>query len=213
MIDFKETCIWMSYRYAIGRKSIASVTHAKDIAAHLDWIPENRRDFTARDILREVNDKVNWWKNIHIDTYTKEDCDVFTVIFQWFLDNPQEDPVKYFIEHEWYINLTHQTIDVNERKDPPQRNDSGFYYDSDIFNEYDSYKDWVNLAKFIKGATHIATVDYKGKVEEIPVIEWYNCHTWGGGPVKVEKCYTKAEEFPGWYIAPEYIVKIEKIEK
>ena len=80
MVDFKETCIWMSYRYAIGRKSIASVSHAKDIDAHLDWIPENRRDFTARDILREVNDNVNWWKNIHIEHYTNEDNDVFTVV-------------------------------------------------------------------------------------------------------------------------------------
>ena len=32
MSDFKETCIWMSYRYAIGRKAIASVMHAEDIA-------------------------------------------------------------------------------------------------------------------------------------------------------------------------------------
>jgi hypothetical protein len=212
MVDFKETCIWMSYRYAIGRKSIASVSHARDIANHLDWIPENRRDFTARDILREVNDNVNWWKNIHIDSYTKEDCDVFTVIFEWFINNPQEDPIKYFIEHEWYVNLTHKTLEIDERKDPPQRNDSGFYYDSDIFNEYSDYKDWINLTKFIRGATHIATVDYKGRIEDIPVIEWYLCNTWGG-KVEIEKCYTKADEFPGWHIAPEYITKIVPINK
>ena len=35
MSDFKETCIWMSYRYAIGRKAIASVMHAEDIAKHM----------------------------------------------------------------------------------------------------------------------------------------------------------------------------------
>ena len=46
MSDFKETCIWMSYRYAIGRKAIASVMHAEDIAKHMGWVPiENRVGF------------------------------------------------------------------------------------------------------------------------------------------------------------------------
>jgi hypothetical protein len=59
MSDFKETCIWMSYRYAIGRKSIASVSHARDIANHLDWIPDDRKEFTGKDMMREINDKLN----------------------------------------------------------------------------------------------------------------------------------------------------------
>lgn len=41
MSDFKEPCIWMSYRYAIGRKAIASVMHAEDIARHMEWVPLN----------------------------------------------------------------------------------------------------------------------------------------------------------------------------
>lgn len=43
MSDFKETCIWMSCRYAIGRKAIASVmhAHAEDIARHMEWVPLN----------------------------------------------------------------------------------------------------------------------------------------------------------------------------
>ena len=56
MSDFKETCIWMSYRYAIGRKAIASVMHAEDIAKHMEWVPMDRWAFTGMDILREVND-------------------------------------------------------------------------------------------------------------------------------------------------------------
>ena len=38
MSDFKETCIWMSYRYAIGRKTIASLMHAEDIAKHMEGV-------------------------------------------------------------------------------------------------------------------------------------------------------------------------------
>ena len=47
MSDFKETCIWMSYRYAIGRKSIASLMHAEDIAKHMEWVPIDRWAFTG----------------------------------------------------------------------------------------------------------------------------------------------------------------------
>lgn len=212
MSDFKETCIWMSYRYAIGRKSIASVTHARDIAQHIDWIPEDRRDFTARDIIQEVNDRLNWWKNIHLEfSYHGGDNDGFTVLFDWFMDNPQEDPVKYFMEHEWYINLVTKQITVKDRENPPQRQEYGFYIEPDIFNEYSDYKDWINLAKYLKGATHIAAVEYEGNINEIPVIEWYSCKTWGGGPIKLDKCYTDAKEFPQWYIAPEYIIKVCEI--
>lgn len=69
MSDFKETCIWMSCRYAIGRKAIASVMHAEDIARHMEWVPMDRWAFTGMDILREVNDRIRWYKNIHIESY------------------------------------------------------------------------------------------------------------------------------------------------
>ena len=195
----------MSYRYAIGRKSIASVSHAADIAQHIDWISEGRRDFTARDIIREVNDKINWWKNIHIQSYMNDENDVFSVLFPWFVENPQEDPIKYFMEHEWYIDLANCTVDVKERENPPQRTSHDLYIEPDIFTEYSDYKDWVNLAKFIKGPTHTATVEYNG------VIEWYGCNVWGGGPIQIEKHYSDAKEFPGWWIAPEYITKLVPI--
>jgi len=54
--DFEETCMWMSYRYAIGRHSIASVMHANDIAQNLFYrLPNDRKEFTAFDIAREID--------------------------------------------------------------------------------------------------------------------------------------------------------------
>ena len=85
MSDFKETCIWMSYRYAIGRKAIASVMHAEDIAKHMGWVPMDRWAFTGMDILREVNDRIGWYKNIHIESYGDPTIDIFSVIFQFIL--------------------------------------------------------------------------------------------------------------------------------
>ena len=210
MSDFKETCIWMSYRYAIGRKSIASVSHAEDIARHIDWIPEDRREFTARDIIREINDKIKWYKNIHIDSYTNDECDIFTVIFEWFLNNPQEDPQKFFAEHEWYVNLSKGEVVAQERENPPQREKYGYYQD-DIFTDYHNYKGWVNLAKFLKGTTHNVTVYYDGETKVMPCIEWNSCTVDRDG-VRIEKHFSNAEEFPNWYIASEYIKNVEKIE-
>ena len=57
MSDFKETCIWMSYRYAIGRKSIASVMHAEDIPERTDY-----GCYLFEDIFNDYSDYMNWIK-------------------------------------------------------------------------------------------------------------------------------------------------------
>lgn len=66
--DFEETCMWMSYRYAIGRHSIGSVMHANDIAKNLFYrIPNDRKEFTAFDIVREITDHLSYPFNFYID--------------------------------------------------------------------------------------------------------------------------------------------------
>lgn len=210
MSDFKETCIWMSYRYAIGRKTIASVMHAKDIADHIDWIPEDRRDFAAMDIIREVNDKIHWYKNVMVKGYGENIMDVFSVLLQWFLDNPQDNPIDYFMEHEWDVDVDKGTVFVSDRDDIPKKSEHGTYYDSNIFYDFTDYRDWVNLARYLKGATHIATIEFEDKITTEPVIEWYDIVAYGG-KYEIQKKYTRANEFPSWYFAPEYIKELKKL--
>ena len=147
MSDFKETCIWMSYRYAIGRKAIASVMHAVDIAKHMEWVPMDRWAFTGMDILREVNDRIGWYKNIHFESYGDPTIDVFSVIFQWFTDNSQEDEIEYFVKHEWYVDVVNGTVvRVEERMQGiPEKTDYGSYLFEDIFGDYSDYKNWGHL--------------------------------------------------------------------
>jgi hypothetical protein len=206
MSDFKETCIWMSYRYAIGRKTIAAVTHARDIAMHLDWIPENRREFTAEDILRTINGQTNWlFKNVKMFGIEAQ-YDVFSIIFEWFYNNPQEDMEKYFMEHIWYVDLkTGEVYKIESRTDAPQRNEYGSYTDTTIFREYHDYLPWIKLVKFIKGATHevhLNTADPK----VIKAIKWIDVNN---NEIKIK--YSKAKEYPEWYIGYEYITKINKL--
>lgn len=55
MTDYEETCMWMSYRYAIGRSTIAAHYHAKDIAANCyKRMTNDRSEFTAKDIRDQI---------------------------------------------------------------------------------------------------------------------------------------------------------------
>lgn len=61
--DYEETLIWMSYRYAIGRHTIASCTHAGDIAKHSYerlLLNKNRMQFMSKDINEEIGRCLEW---------------------------------------------------------------------------------------------------------------------------------------------------------
>lgn len=66
--EFEETCMWMSYRYAIGRHTIASSMHANDIATHFFYrLSNDRKEFTAFDIAREIDNILRWEFNLFIE--------------------------------------------------------------------------------------------------------------------------------------------------
>ena len=57
---YMEDLIWMSYRYCIGRKTIAAHSHAGNIARYsFDHISDGRKRFMAKDIREEINDVLN----------------------------------------------------------------------------------------------------------------------------------------------------------
>ncbi|MBQ5839791.1 MAG: hypothetical protein IIW42_07180 [Bacteroidaceae bacterium] len=52
---YEEDCIWMSYRYCIGRHTIAAHMHAGEIAAHAyGRMSDERTQFMSYDINREI---------------------------------------------------------------------------------------------------------------------------------------------------------------
>lgn len=66
--EFEETCMWMSYRYAIGRHTIASTMHANDIATHFFYrLPNDRKEFASFDIAREIDSILRWKYNLFIE--------------------------------------------------------------------------------------------------------------------------------------------------
>ena len=61
--DYEEDCMWMSYRYCVGRKTIASHLHAFNIFKNCYGRMSNDRQlFTAFDINREIEQQMNFMK-------------------------------------------------------------------------------------------------------------------------------------------------------
>lgn len=66
--SYEEDCIWMSYRYCIGRHTIAAHCHANEIAMNTyDRLTDNLMQFMSEDINKEIYDKLNWSGILHIE--------------------------------------------------------------------------------------------------------------------------------------------------
>lgn len=84
--DFEETCMWMSYRYAIGRHSIASVMHAKDIAVNCFYrLSNEQKEFTSYDISKCIYEQLCFPFNFYIDGYYRNENKNFQPL-EKFLD-------------------------------------------------------------------------------------------------------------------------------
>lgn len=77
-IEF-EDFIWMSYRYCIGRKTIAASNHANTIlnilAKNPNMLSEERKAFIAKDIRKCILDNIRWNKCIKINNLYLGDDD------------------------------------------------------------------------------------------------------------------------------------------
>jgi hypothetical protein len=184
--------------------------HAEDIAKHMEWVPMDRWAFTGMDILREVNDRIGWYKNIHVESYGDPTIDVFSVIFQWFTDNPQEDEIEYFVKHEWYVDVVNGTVvRVEERMQGiPEKTDYGSYLFEDIFGDYSDYKNWIKLANMFLQKHRMVTTEFNGKVETQKMYEWWDVRVRMGG-VTFEKIYSTEDGYMrGRSINQEYIKSV-----
>lgn len=66
--QYEEDCIWMSYRYCIGRHTIAAHMHAGEIAAHAyGRMSDERTQFMSHDINREISHILNVYNWFEFD--------------------------------------------------------------------------------------------------------------------------------------------------
>lgn len=86
--DYEEDLIWMSYRYCIGRHTIAAGMHAGNIVKNAyEKLNPERQEFMAFDIRREIESVLRWSKpSFYLGT-----------VFQR-QDLPEYRPLELFIE-------------------------------------------------------------------------------------------------------------------
>jgi hypothetical protein len=107
--DYEEDCMWMSYRYCIGRHTIASHMHATDIWNNCKGrMSDERALFTAFDINREIESSMTFIKPyFHFPItslnriYTSA-IDIFCEFLEDFEIKDIDDLIKY---RDVYIKL------------------------------------------------------------------------------------------------------------
>lgn len=198
-----EDLIWMSYRYCIGRKTIACCMHADELVSIVDQLPPKRRAFMAEDIRREINHIANLKVNVSIEGY-KDNYDAYSLVWEYLLRHPEiKDDTKY----HWYINIADGKVEI-EKEEKKEH----LYYES-FLNNYCDMERWCKLASYLDTNKHLKIcIDYDGKEEEL--ICFQSMMVWGN---RISKHYVPVERyretpFRCQYVAPQFITKIESNE-
>lgn len=182
---FEEMLMWTSYRYCIGRASYVS-TLCDGIGVHYyNKLSDDRKQFTAEDIRREILEHLKWLPfnfTIH-RTYNKDKLDPIGTLMKFF----KEENITSF---DSLANYSKVTYDVHEDK---------FEFNKQIptiksyFNRSDleNLIGWDRLASLFDIANH-KIVTLKDDTEVEAFYKWSkNCH-------KVDENYYKEDDF-GWH--------------
>lgn len=103
MSDYEEDCMWMSYRYCIGRHTIASHGMAGDIGKNCyKRMSDERSVFTAYDINREIEQKMQFGNGpewhfpiTSINRIYTSAIDIFCEFLEDYNIKSKEDYLKY----------------------------------------------------------------------------------------------------------------------
>lgn len=189
-----EDFVWMSYRYCIGRKTIAAAHHAETIRSLIvknpDCMSEERKLFMAKDIRTMINDHVRWRSNVSVEGGWNSD------LYSMILYEGSKTPDKKL---KYNINTYNNTFTTEEY------NEKDYVAFDDGFIDYIN---WIRLANILDTSLHRKVyTNFNGDEKE------FICYPY---PVKMndgsyKEMWTSPEKdlILTSYIAEEYIVKIE----
>lgn len=132
LTSYEEDCVWMSYRYCIGRHTIASHAHASDIAQNVyGHISKARAQFFSEDINREIHDvfhvgnfiDMGWYGNIPKSHFRPLDV-VYSILDKEGIDS--YDKIRKI-----------KSISIDWNRDSEEFDHCTYYY-----NEHDKRKDY-----------------------------------------------------------------------
>ena len=152
LTNYEEDCMWMSYRYCIGRHTIASHMHATDIWQNCkgDRMSKERQLFTAFDINREIESNLTFMRpsfHFPLTSLNKIYTPAVDIVCQ-FMEDYNIKSIEDFIKYkEIYIKLydnergyTFETITWEEYLRPKVLDYCKKYYIDQSFTEDSAWK-------------------------------------------------------------------------
>lgn len=167
--SYEEDCIWMSYRYCIGRKTIASHMHAGNIAENAyNRLSTERMEFMAKDILEEVHTKLSFI-NIRADRsikYNNADFILIEELFKYYNEHKNDADFKNIVSMNYNDNGQWEIKYADEKSTDFDRV-FGIYRASDI----DDLIVWYKLAKCFMKSQHNTFI-----TKDDEQIEYFDCY-------------------------------------
>ena len=146
---FFEDLLWMSYRYCIGRKTIAASSHAGNIGKYTyNVLSSERKKYMAHDIRREINYVMHRVDNISVYDYRHHiPQDALSTIFYRLLEKYGDVPPK------WVFTNIKFDIDDDSIKLDEYKNENNFFSDS-LLGVYPDLLPWIKLANCFDDSCH-----------------------------------------------------------
>ena len=197
---FEEMLMWTSYRYCIGRHTYVT-SLAGEIAQHYyNRLSDERMEFTATDIRREIYDKLQWLPfnfkilMMHVNDSPNPLDTLLTFIWKNNIDTIDE--------FSKYTNLEYVAYADEYKFEIKKPTITSYFSVSDI----DDLIPWENLAACFDKKNHkIVTTEYEGKTETHRCFKsWKRVSV----PCEDKPGYYKVSEFgwePIWIVVDEYL--------
>ena len=172
-LPFDEDYIWMSYRYCIGRSTIAAHCHAETIARDAyGRLSDERSQFTSRDINKSIYDALhlNYWLDMHwFGNLSDADFRPLDVVYQCLSENNIDTFEKFKNIKTISVDYNHAThrlescLYTYSDMDPYQPRIKSFYDMADL-------EIWQQLANLFDKNNH-----KKCRLNNDDECEYYEC--------------------------------------
>ena len=187
MTTYEEDCMWMSYRYCIGRHTIAAHMHAGSIWHHCkNRMSKERQLFTAFDINREVEMSLAFMKPyfhfplISINKIYTSAIDIVCQFLQDYNIKSEADLIKY---RDVHIILTDnergykfETVTWEEYLRPQVLKICQDYWKNDDMSEDFAWKLFTNCKNNEEIGTDFVPKKFEELTKDMPNLEHYYMH-------------------------------------
>jgi len=185
--DYEEDCMWMSYRYCVGRHTIAASMHAPVIWKHCKGrMSDERSLFTAFDINREIESSMAFIKpyfHFPLTSLNRIYTSAIDIFCQFLEDYKIEDIADLIKYRDVHIKLsdndrgyTFETVMWEEWLRPQVLDIVSKYYGNDAMSEDFAWKYFENWASGEKMNQEEMIKEFERITRDMPTEERYYMH-------------------------------------